>query len=375
MNRRNYLKQVKKIVVKVGTSIISTETGGIDASQLRNLVDQIAVLKGKGYQVVLVTSGAIAAGVDGLRLETRPTLMPELQAAASVGQGLLLHEYTKLFMKHDIKVGQVLITQYDTTHREHYLNARNTLGTLLDLGVVPVINENDTTAVDEIKFGDNDTLAALVTNLIGADLLIILTDTDGLYTSAPQTGEKGEPLSFVDEITEEVEALAGGVGTKFGLGGMVTKVQAAKIVTFARSGMIIANGKRKAVLLNIIDGKEVGTFFKPRKKKIDSRRLWIAFGKIPQGTIVVDEGAKKAILSGGKSLLPAGVVDCQGKFGLGDAVDIVDEEGSVVARGLTNFSAKELERIKGLKTTEVASKLACEAGEEVVHRDYLVILK
>ncbi len=368
-------RDVKRIVIKVGTSVITAPTGRLDSNQLKNLVDQIAQLWKKGYQVVLVTSGAIAAGVERLGMDKRPAEIPELQAAASVGQGLLLHQYATLFSHYGLKVGQVLLTQVDTTHRQQYLNARNTLNKLLELGVTPIVNENDATAVDEIKFGDNDTLAALVTNLVQAELLIILSDIAGFYTGDPRKDKEVKILSEVETITPEIEELAGGVGTKFSLGGMVTKIQAARIVTFAQAGMIIADGMRSNVLLDIMDGKEIGTFFKPQKKKVASRKLWIAFGKKAKGALVLDDGAKVALIEKGKSLLPAGIIDVDGEFSIGDSVNIVDKTGKIFAKGLTNFSSDELLKIKGLKSSEVVSVLSEDASEEVIHRDYLVILE
>lgn len=362
-------------MVKVGTSVISTETGKLDNCLIENLVNQISSLWEKGYQVVLVTSGAIAAGVERLGLEKRPTDISGLQAAASVGQGILLHQYASLFNRRGLKVGQVLLTRADMIHREQYLNARNTFNKLLELGATPIVNENDTTAVDEIKFGDNDTLAALVTNLIKADLLVILSDIDGLFTGDPRKNTEAKLLLDVDKITTKIEKLAGGVGTKFSLGGMVTKIQAAQIVTFAGAGMVIANGKRKNVLIDIINGKDVGTFFRPQKEKVASRKLWIAFGMKAKGTITLDDGAKKAIVEGGKSLLPAGILDVNGKFGIGDSVNLADKNENIFARGLTSFSSDELLMIRGLKRSEVVRVLSEEASEEVVHRDCLVVLK
>ncbi|MDI6892888.1 MAG: glutamate 5-kinase [Actinomycetota bacterium] len=375
MGKSDYLHKAHRVVVKVGTSVVTTETGRLDLPQLKNLVGQIAEMVKRGYQVLLVSSGAIAAGVEGLGLEKRPTAMPELQAAASIGQGLLLQQYTNLFKEHGLKVGQVLLTQYDTTHREQYLNARNTLSKLLELGAIPIINENDTTAVDEIRFGDNDTLAALVANLCKADLLIALSDTEGLFTGDPRKDRGVKLLETVEEITPEIEALGGGVGTKFGSGGMVTKIQAAKIVTFAQIGMIIAHGRRPDVLLDVMEGKSVGTFFVPRRKKIGSRKLWIAFGKTSRGTIFVDDGAREALTKRSKSLLPAGVFNCEGNFEVGDAVDIADQKGQIFAKGLTSFGTEELNQIKGLRRSEVVKRLSEETSEEVVHRDCLVILK
>ena len=375
MNRETYLKKVKRIIIKVGTSNITTDSGRLDTVQLKNLVGQIGELKNRRYEVLLVSSGAIAAGVEGLGLKKRPDTIPELQAAASVGQGLLLQEYINLFKEVNLKVGQVLVTQFDTTHRQQYLNARNTLEKLLQLGTIPIINENDTTAVDEIKFGDNDTLAAMVTTLIKGDLLVMLTVTEGLLTHDPSSGDRDKLLSQVEEITPELEALAGGVGTKFGQGGMVTKLQAAKIVTFGQAAAIIANGFEPRVLLDIVEGKPVGTFFVPRKKSVSSRKLWIAFGRITSGTIFVDKGAKEALVSKGKSLLPAGITRCRGKFEPGDAVDIADTKGDTFAKGLANFSSEEINKIKGLKSADVSSILSEDADEEVIHRDCLLILK
>lgn len=329
----------------------------------------------KGYQVIIVSSGAIAAGVEGLGLKSRPKTIPELQAAASVGQGMLLDEYATIFGSYGLKVGQVLLTQYDVTHRQQYLNARNALKTLLKLGIVPIVNENDATAVDEIKFGDNDTLAALVANLVGADILILLSDIDGLYTCDPKKQGEACLIGEVGEITTEIEGLAGGTGTSFGSGGMVTKLQAARIAIFAQVGMIIANGRKENILIDIMAGKRVGTFFVPRKKKLSGHKLWIAFGKAAAGSVVVDNGAVNALISSGKSLLPAGVVSSEGSFQEGDAINVKDLKGQVFAKGIVNFSSEEVEKIKGLKTSEVLEKYPDTMNEEVIHRDCLVILR
>lgn len=329
----------------------------------------------RGYQVIIVTSGAIAAGVEGLGLKSRPTAMPELQAAASVGQGLLLHEYATLFSKHDLKVGQVLLTQYDIIHRQHYLNSRSALKTLLKLGIVPIVNENDATAVDEIKFGDNDTLAALVSNLVNADILILLSDIEGLYTCDPRQVGESELIHEVEEITCEIEELAGGVGSRFSSGGMVTKIQAARIAVFAQIGMVIANGRRENVLTDIMDGREIGTFFVPRKKKLSGHKLWIAFGKVAIGSITVDDGAARALISAGKSLLPAGIVGVEGEFQEGDAVNVKDLHGHMFAKGITNYSSEEIDQIKGLRSSEVMERFSDSMNEEVIHRDCLVILR
>ncbi len=368
------IKRSKRIVVKVGTSTITTESGSIDRAQLKKLAGQVADLVKSGKQVIVVTSGAIAAGVEALGLKKRPTDIPELQAAASVGQGLLLHEYAKHLTERGIKVGQILLAQSDVAHRQQFLNARNAFRTLLDFGVVPIVNENDATAVDEIKLGDNDLLAAIVTNIAEADLLILLTDTDGLYSCDPRLGD-ASLIETVSDITPEIEELAGGAGSCFGSGGMYTKVQAAKAATYGGVAAVVANGRQPDVLKSIVEGENVGTLFTPNWKKIDSRRLWIAFGKTSMGIIRVDAGAKRALREGGKSLLPAGILGSEGDFAVGDAVDIVDELGEVFAKGLTNYSREEIELIKGLRSDEVETVLSGSGSDEVIHRDCLVILR
>lgn len=368
------IERSKRIVVKVGTSTITTESGGVDHAQLKTLTDQVANLVRSGKQVVVVTSGAIAAGVEALGLKKRPSAIPELQAAASVGQGLLLHEYARRLSEHGIKVGQVLLAQSDVAHRQQFLNARNAFRTLLDFGVVPIVNENDATAVDEIKLGDNDLLAAIVTNIAEADLLILLTDTDGLYSCDPRLGN-AHLIEVVSDITPEIEELAGGAGSCFSSGGMYTKVQAAKAATYGGVAVVVANGRRPNVLEEIIEGEGVGTLFSPSRRRIDSRRLWIAFGKTSMGIIRVDAGARRALEDGGKSLLPAGVVGAEGDFSVGDAVDVVDERGEVFAKGLTNYSRDEIEIIKGLRSDEISSALSDAESDEVIHRDCLVILR
>ncbi len=375
MDRLKCTSKAQRVVVKVGTNVMAASSGRLDSHKMNNLVRQITALTEQGVKMVLVSSGAIAAGLEKLGIEERPTAIPELQATASVGQGILLHQYINLFGKHNVKVGQVLLTQYDITHRQQYVNASNTFEKLLDLGVVPIVNENDTTAVDEIKFGENDTLAALVANLVRADLLIILSDVDGLYTANPNRDETAELIPEVKEITPEIDRLAGGADTTFGSGGMITKLQAARIVTLAGAGMIVASGEKKDVLLDIMSGEPVGTFFHPRKKKMGSRKAWIAFGRMTKGSVVVDDGAKEAILKKGKSLLPAGIVSCKGDFSIGDAIDIKDLSGHVIAKGLSSFTCEELISVKGMKSEDISKKSDGTSSEEAVHRDCLVVLK
>ncbi len=375
MDRLQCTNQAKRVVVKVGTNVMATPSGRLDSQKMGDLVRQITELTKRGIKMILVSSGAIAAGLQKLGIEERPTAIPELQATASVGQGILLHQYINLFGKHDVKVGQVLLTQYDITHRQQYVNASNTFEKLFDLDVVPIVNENDTTAVDEIKFGENDTLAALVANLVKADLLIILSDVEGLYTANPNRDRTARLISEVREITPEIEEKAGGADTTFGSGGMITKLQAARIVTLAGAGMVVAAGERENALLDIMAGEPVGTFFYPKKKKMGSRKAWIAFGRMTKGSVVVDDGAKEAILKKGKSLLPAGIVKCQGDFSIGDAIYIKDMNGNVIAKGLASFSCKELSSITGLKSEEISKKIKGVSSEEAVHRDCLVVFK
>ncbi len=307
MERKRFIGKAKRIVLKLGTSILTDEKGRLDRENLQQIVKDVASLVKEGRECILVTSGAIAAGIESLGFSSRPRAIPKLQAAASVGQGALMSEYARLFQQYGINVGQVLLTQFDFIQRELYINARNTLATLLSLGVVPIVNENDATAVEEIKFGDNDTLAALVSCGIEADLLIVLTDTEGFYRD-------GELLFEVQEINEEIEKWAGGAGTPFASGGMVTKLQAAKMVGLAGIPMIIACGREKGIIGKIFSGERVGTFFYPSKKRISSRKHWIAFVLPAKGRIFVDKGAKRALIERKKSLLPVGVVDFEGKF-------------------------------------------------------------
>jgi glutamate 5-kinase len=373
--RKSCISKAKRIVIKVGSAVVTTETGRLDRKRLAAITGQIADLKTAGHQVMLVTSGAIAAGLERLRVNERPLAIPELQAAASVGQGLLLQQYTNLFEERGIHVGQVLLTQYDITHREHYLNAANTFAKLLEYGVVPIVNENDTTVVEEIKFGDNDTLAALVTNLTKADLLIILSDIEGLHTADPRKNGNAELIAEVESITPDIEKIAGGAGSVFGSGGMLTKIKAAKIVTLAGAGMLLIDGRKPKSLAKAMAGEDIGTYFRPRDKKMASRKAWIAFGTVAKGSITIDDGAKRALVEKGKSLLPAGVIGVSEDFDDGDTVDVVDKDGVMVAKGLVNMQSDELVAIMGQSSDAVRKTKPELAGREVIHRDCLVVLK
>jgi glutamate 5-kinase len=367
--------RTKRVVVKVGTYTISDEGGRLDRAQIGEIVRQISEQRQKGVEVVLVSSGAIAAGVELLGLSERPRDIPSLQAASSVGQGLLLRLYTEYFQKLDILVGQVLFTQYDFAHREQYLNARNTFERLIDQSVIPLVNENDTVAVEEIRFGDNDRLAALVAVLTEADLLVMLSDVKGLYTADPKKDAGARLISEVERVTPAMIRAAGQSLEEHASGGMAAKLEAARIATSSGVGVVIAPGREPYVLGKVLKGNKVGTYFQAGRKKLKGQKHWIAYGARPQGVIVIDEGARNALVDGGKSLLPAGVLACRGNFGPGDAVEVVDESGKKIARGLCALSRSDLDEVKGLRSPEAARRLPGERCEEVIHRDYMVILE
>ncbi|OCL25256.1 glutamate 5-kinase [Orenia metallireducens] len=370
---RESIRKAKRIVIKVGSSSLTYQNAKLNLGRIDKLIREIVDLKNQGKEVILVSSGAVAAGQGELNLVERPQTIPEKQALAAIGQGILMKTYQKLFSEYGQKVAQVLLTQKDLTDRKRYLNSRNTLNQLLQYGVIPVINENDTVAVEEIKFGDNDTLSALVSSLIDADLLIILSDIDGLYTADPRKEPTAKLLSRIDDISHEIEALAGDAGTKRGTGGMITKIKAAKVSTRSGIPLIIANGSLDNVLSQITQGVEVGTLFLSQEK-LASREKWIAFNLDVEGQIVIDSGAVKALLEKGKSLLPCGILDSKGDFSAGAVVDIINQEGDSLARGLVNYSQREIEQIKGLHTSKIKERLGYQDYDEVVHRDNLVLM-
>jgi len=367
--------EARRIVVKVGTYTLSDSRGKLDRARMKDLVGQLASLREEGREVILVSSGAIAAGVELLGLPERPQDIPSLQAASSVGQGMLLNLYGSFFEARGILVGQVLFTQYDFAHRQQYLNARNAFRRLLEQGVVPLVNENDTVAVEEIRFGDNDRLAALVAVLTDADLLIMLSDIQGLYTADPKKDRGARLIREVERITPEMITRAGKAVEEHSSGGMTAKLEAARIATASGIGVVVAPGREPGILAAILGGRLAGTYFHPRKKRLRDQKHWIAYGARPHGSILVDAGARDAIMHGGKSLLPAGVVECRGNFAPGDAVEVIDEDGRKIARGLCGLSAVELDEVKGMRSAEVARRLGEERSEEVIHRDYLVILE
>lgn len=370
---RGAARRARRVVVKVGSATLS-DGGKVHARVIGSLARQISALSDQGRRVVLVSSGAIAVGSRALGWSHTGRTIPEKQAAASVGQIGLCEIYQRRFARYGRRVGQVLVTRQGLEDRERYLNARHTLTALLDLGVVPIVNENDTVATEEIRFGDNDNLSATIVDLVGADLLVILTDVEGLYERPPTPGEPTPPLlGVVEAPTDELRARAGGPGSSFGRGGMQTKLQAAETAGRSGAATVLCRGRRKDVLLEVMRGEPVGTLILPGTR-IGSRKHWLTFTARPRGTLALDEGAVRALRERGRSLLPAGVTRVEGEFGIGDPVCCVDAAGREVARGLSAYGAAEVTRIKGLPTRRIAQVLGYSNGDEVIHRDDLVIL-
>jgi glutamate 5-kinase len=366
------LAHVRRVVIKIGSGVISSDAG-LDGPRIEALCQDILDLRQRGFEVVVVSSGAVAAGKGDLGITGRPQTIPLKQAAAAIGQSRLMRTYKEAFRTHGVTVAQVLLTRDDLANRRRYLNARNTLMTLLEYGVVPIINENDTVVVDEIRFGDNDNLSAMVTNLVEAQLLAILSDVDGLYDSDPRQNPQAQLITEVERINEEVEAMAGEEEGPLGTGGMATKIKAAKRATLCGAGTAIINGRIPKNLRFLFDGHELGTYFLPARDPIAARKHWIAFTKKPRGKLLLDEGARAAIIDGGKSLLPSGVRQIEGEFDRGDAVRLCTLDGREFAKGVTNYSSLELLRIMGRNTREIETILGYKYGDEIVHRDNLVI--
>jgi glutamate 5-kinase len=357
--RSELLKDVTRIVVKLGTGVLTDSRKQPDLAQMEQLATQVAELRKQGKEVVVVSSGAVGAGMGVLGHAKRPNDLAELQACAAVGQSRLMALYEKLFAQFDLQVAQVLLTHDDLEHHERHLNARNTLVTLLAHGVVPIINENDAISFTELKFGDNDKLSALVASLLPADLLIILTTVDGVIENFGKPNPK--TITTIERIDDSLERLAGGTASATAIGGMASKIQAAKIVVRSGIPLVIASGRKKAVLARVLAGEEEGTLFVAQPSKLQGRKRWIAFFHHPKGALVVDDGAKKALRESGKSLLPPGVARCEGDFTAGEVIRICDLNGTEFARGIAGFDsgqikARELQRV------------------EIVHRDNLVIL-
>ncbi|AEH44903.1 glutamate 5-kinase [Thermodesulfatator indicus DSM 15286] len=369
--RRPYLERAKRIVVKVGSAVITGEDG-LSREVINNLSAELSRFAREGYEVVLVSSGAIACGRKKLGLPKRQFTLTEKQALAATGQAGLIQSYEEYFEQYGQTVAQILLTRTDLEDRHRYLLARNTILKLLRWRVIPIINENDTVAVEEIQFGDNDLLAAMVTGLIGADILICLSDIDALFDKDPREDPTARPVRVVEKIDQTIEKMAGKKPGRLGRGGMVSKIRAAKMVTSLGIPMVIAPGREPMILEKIFAGKEIGTFFLPAKK-ITARKFWIAYHPRPEGALILDEGAVKALVERNKSLLPAGIKEVRGVFDKGACVECLDEKGRRVALGLTNFSSNEIQKIKGCHSREICQRLGLAHQDEVIHRDNLVL--
>jgi glutamate 5-kinase len=368
------LLQAKRIVVKVGSSLVTNQGEGLDTVAISNWAQQIATLRGRGCEVVLVSSGAIAEGMQRLGWKKRPSAVHELQAAAAVGQMGLVQVYESCFSKHGLRAAQVLLTHADLADRERYLNARSTLRTLLTLGVIPIINENDTVVTDEIKFGDNDTLGALVTNLIEADALVILTDQTGLYSADPRKDSSATLISEALAGDAKLEEMAGGAGSHIGRGGMITKVLAAKRAARSGAHTVIASGHEREVLPRLLQGESIGTLLTASALSLDARKQWLADHLQVSGKIKLDAGAVRALRNEGKSLLPIGAIEVSGEFQRGAVLAILDENGTDIARGLVNYNADEARRIARHASSEIETILGYVDELELIHRDNLVLL-
>ena len=371
--RKEFLGSVRRIVLKLGSSVVTNDEG-LDRAVMDGIVDDVCRYKEQGKEFIMVSSGAIAAGVRRLNFREGARTIPQKQAAASVGQTRLMAAYEEGFGRHGVTVGQMLLTRDDLTHRSRYLNARNTLMTLLSAGAVPIINENDTVAVQEIRFGDNDNLSALVATLADADLLFALSDIEGFMDCDPRTSADACLIPLIEEITPELRGLASDVPSKVGRGGMASKLQAAEVVRVAGIPMIIAGGKIPGIVARTMEGEVCGTLILPAKVKISARKHWIRYNLAPEGELEVDAGAAEAITHSGKSLLPIGVTKIQGHFDHGAAVLVCDPQGNKLAVGLVNYSSDELEKIMGRRAVEIDWILGYRSNDEVIHADNLALL-
>ena len=374
METRNELKKARRIVVKVGTSTLTHATGKLNLHRIEKLVRELADLANAGREIILVTSGAVGAGLDRMGLKERPKTIPEKQALAAVGQGILMHVYEKLFAEYGQIVAQVLLTRENSLRHNQYMNSRNALLTLLKMGVIPIVNENDAIAVDELKIGDNDTLSATVATLVDADALVILSDIEGVYTANPQQDKMAKLIASIPEITPEIENLAGGAGSKLGTGGMHTKIQAAKIAVNSGVTMVIASGSRDEVVRSVLQGETVGTVFPAKEMHLKVRKSWLAFGCSIAGDLVVDAGCEQAMLQGGSSLLAAGILMTEGEFAAGNTVRVLSSSGREIARGIVNYDAAALKKIIGRQTREFSGILDGEIHKEIIHRDNMVLM-
>ena len=371
-DRKTSFDNATRVIVKVGSNVL-TEDSGLDLNVVRSISRQICRLIDRGLEVILVTSGAISAGIRKIGLTKRPDEIPKRQAVSAVGQASLIMEYENAFERYGNKVAQILLTSDDLNNRKRYLNARNTLYTLLSWQVVPIINENDTIAIESIKFGDNDNLAAMIALLMDADILIILSDIDGLYAKDPRTHTDAELISMVTTFKKNLEKVAGDIPGSLGTGGMLSKIKAAKKVTSAGVPMVIANGNVPDILEKLFDGGPYGTFFVPQAERLPSRKCWIGYSLKSEGVIVIDQGAATAVIKRGKSLLSSGIVGVEGEFGIGAPVEFKTAESDILGTGLVNYNSADIRKIMGLQSRQIQDRLGEKPYDEVIHRDNLVI--
>jgi len=372
INRKTYLKKVKRAVIKIGSGVL-TRKNGLNLNIIDDLTTEICRLRKKGIQTILVSSGAIAAGLKKAGLSKRPESLSQMQALAAMGQSNLIMAYEEAFSRHGARAAQILLTRDDLTHRRRYLNARNTLRTLLSWDIIPIINENDTVGTDEIKFGDNDNLSALVVNLTESHLLVNLTNIDGLYDKDPREHPDAQLISHVEKVDRRISEAANTIPGFLGTGGMASKLTAARTTAMGGIACIIANGLRPDILKDIFSGKPCGTFFLPEVSALSSRKQWIAFTKKSKGVITIDAGAKKALTQNGKSLLPSGVIAIRDKFSVGDSVVIQDSKKQMIALGMVNYNSADLHKIIGAKSSQIETILGYRHDDEIVHRDNLVL--
>lgn len=372
-NATQNLAHAKLVVMKVGSSLVTNEGRGIDQTALNNWAQQIAEIKQQNREVILVSSGAIAEGIKKLGWLKRPTAVNELQAAAAVGQMSIAQAYQNAFAPHGIHTAQILLTHDDLSHRTRYLNARSTLKTLLAKGIVPIINENDTVTTDEIKLGDNDTLGALVTNLVDADALLILTDQIGLYDSDPRKNPQAQFIAQIAASHPDLENMAGGAGTGVGTGGMYTKVLAAKRAALSGAATVVASGREPHILRRLLQGESIGTLFTSEMSRVNARKQWLLGHIQISGSVIVDNGAQKALLEKNGSLLPVGCVAVNGHFQRGELIAVLNEDHKEIARGLSNYSSSETQKILRCHADEIANKLGYAQEDELIHRDNLAL--
>ena len=370
------LEKVKNIIVKIGSSSLCDQNGNIDKEKILNLIQQIAYIKRKNIKITLVSSGAINAGVHIMNLKQRPDTIPQKQALAAIGQASLKQIYEDLFSLFKLKCAQILLNHDDFDDRKRLMNFNNAMQAIIDYDVVPIINENDTLAVDEIKVGDNDTLASMIVPAVNADLVIIVSDIDGLYDDNPHTNKDAKLISNVAGITKTIENMAKDASSKVGTGGMITKIKAAKICNEFGCDLAIVNGNQPNVLIDLLEGKEVGTYFDSTPvRHLSSRQHWIMYRSMPKGKIIVDDGARLALVNKHTSLLPKGIVNVEGNFLMSQIVDIVDCNNDLIARGIANYSSDEIRLIKGLNSSEIETVLHYKDYDEVVHANNLVLVK